>query len=426
MSPLLEVDVAVLGGGVAGTMAAVAAGRGGASVALVERYGFFGGNATAGAVAQFNSWQTANGRRVVAGLAQEVVDRLRAIGGAAAHEVFTMSTGHRMDRVPYSPELLKLVLDDMVADANVRPMLHCTLMSVACESGRIQELELLTRGGRQRLRPRVLIDASGDAEALRQAGARLLDLEAGEVLQPATLMFRFGPIDFDALGALDVGSLQRIAARGHAHGDLARPALHHARDPQTEEAWFNIGRLPVDATDPHALSLAEMEGRRQAWRAAHFLAREVPGCAKGRLLAFGTQLGVRETRRVMGEHVLSAADLVGCRPFEDAVAAGAYPIDIHAASGGGLEFRCLGPDDAYQIPLRSLTPVGLDNALVVGRCISATHEALAAIRVMSISMAMGHATGLAACLAASVHGEVRAVNLQVLRQRLRQEGALLE
>ena len=112
MTASLPADLVVCGGGVAGTMAAVAAGRAGARVLLVERYGFLGGNATAGAVAQFNSWQTAGGRRVVAGLADEVVQRLRTYGGAGAHEVFTMSTGHRMDRVSYAPEVLKLVLDD--------------------------------------------------------------------------------------------------------------------------------------------------------------------------------------------------------------------------------------------------------------------------------------------------------------------------
>jgi len=423
--PQQEVDVAVFGGGVAGTMAAVSAARAGCSVAIVERYGFFGGNATAGAVAQFNSWQTANGRAVVAGLASEVVDRLRHFGGAGAHEVFVMSTGHRMDRVPYSPELLKLVLDDMIVGCGATPMLHTSLIDVVTVGDRVTQLELLTRGGRRLLRPRVLIDASGDVEALRLAGASFLELEPGEALQPATMMFRFGPIDFDVLDAVGRAELEELAFRGHASGALARRALHHARDPQSQDAWFNIGRLPIDATDPHALSMAEIEGRKQAWRAARFLAAEVPGCAAGRLRAFGTQVGVRETRRVHGDHVLTAQELVSCHRFEDAIAAGAYPIDIHPAQGGGLDFRGLGPDDAYQIPLRSLLPLNLGNALVVGRGISATHEALAAIRVMTISMAVGQAAGLAASLAARAGGAVRRIDVQGLRLMLQGQGALL-
>src|SRR5690606_27458274 len=167
-------DVVVCGGGVAGTMAAVAAARHGASVVLVERYGFLGGNATAGAVAQFNSWQTANGRRVVAGLADEVVERLAAYGAARPHESFVMSTGHRMDRVEYAPEVLKLVLDDMVAQASVQPLLHASLLDAGCDGRRIATVRALTKGGLLTLHPRVLIDASGDIDALARAGARFL------------------------------------------------------------------------------------------------------------------------------------------------------------------------------------------------------------------------------------------------------------
>lgn len=132
----LSADVAVCGGGVAGTMAAIAAARRGASVVLVERYGFLGGNATAGAVAQFNSWQTGNGRRVVAGLADEVVSRLSKYGGAGVHHTFVMSTGHRMDRIEYAPEVLKLVLDEMVVEAGVRPLLHASILGVTCQDAR--------------------------------------------------------------------------------------------------------------------------------------------------------------------------------------------------------------------------------------------------------------------------------------------------
>jgi hypothetical protein len=429
-SHLIEADVAVCGGGVAGTMAAVAAARQGASVVLVERYGFLGGNATAGAVAQFNSWQTGNGRKVVAGLADEVVARLRLYGGARAHDRFVMSTGHRMDRVEYAPEVLKLVLDDMVAEAGVRPLLHASLLGVDCEGRRVDGLRVLTKGGVLRLRAGVLVDASGDMDALRQAGARFLELGDGEALQPATMMFRFGPIDFERFGALSKAQLSALAAQGYAQGGLARAALHSSRDPYSDDGWFNISRLGIDATDPMALGGAEIEGRRQAWKAAAFLAASVPGCEYGRLRAFATQVGVRETRRVEGEHVLSAAELLAPVQFADAIAAGAYPIDIHPAQGGALHYVPMGDDHAYQIPYRSLIPTTLDNALGVGRGISASHEALAAIRVMTISMAVGQAAGIAAAMAARAAGagmgaQVRAVPMPALREALVRGGAVL-
>lgn len=422
----MEVDVLVCGGGVAGAMAAVAAARGGARVMLLERYGFLGGNATAGAVAQFNSWQTANGRRVVAGLAQEVVDRLRDYGAAGEHQRFVMSTGHRMDRVEYAPEVLKLVLDDMVSDAGVQPLLHASLLDVAREGARITSVRVLTKSGVLDVRPGVLVDASGDMDAMQKAGASFLPLTEGEVLQPATMMFRFGPIDFAAFDALTPSAVAALARDGYAQGALARAALHVARDPYAPDGWFNISRLAIDATDALALGRAEIEGRRQAWRAAQYLRSRVPGCEQGRLLAFGTQVGVRETRRVEGVHVLTAEELLAPVQFEDAVAAGAYPIDIHPAAGGELEYAALGDDHAYQIPYRSLCPRGIDNALVAGRGISATHKAQAAIRVMTISMAVGQAVGTAAAMAAAEgQGAVQSVAPQALRKALESAGACL-
>jgi len=424
----IDTDVLVCGGGMAGVAAAVAAARGGARVVLMERYGFLGGNATAGAVAQFNSWQTANGRRVVAGVADEVVRRLRQYGGAGEHHTFVMSTGHRMDRVEYAPEILKLALDDIVSDAGVLPLFHASLLDVQCDGRHIATVRALTKSGVLDIRPRVLVDASGDIDALRRAGARFLDLEEGEALQPATLMFRFGPIDAAAFDAVSAEQRNALAKMGHERGELPRAALHSARDPLSGDAWFNIGRLGIDATDAMALGRAEIEGRQQAWRASQFLNSHVPGCANGRLLAFATQVGVRETRRVAGDHVLTADELRRPEPFADAIAAGAYPIDIHPASGGGLHYEELGEDHAYRIPFRSLVPEAFDNALVAGRGISATHAALAAIRVMTISMAVGQAAGSAAAMAALVEtprANVRGVDVGQLRETLLRDGAIL-
>jgi hypothetical protein len=153
----------------------------------------------------------------------------------------------------------------------------------------------------------------------------------------------------------------------------------------------------------------------------------VPGCEQGRLLAFATQVGVRETRRIRGDHVLTAEELLQPVAFEDAIAMGAYPIDIHPPSGAGLKYESFPADHAYQIPYRSLVPVGFDNALVAGRGISASHAALAAIRVMTISMAVGQAAGTAAAIACKQTNaaDVRAVPLMELQQALLDDGACL-
>lgn len=425
MTTDIVVDVLICGGGMAGTMAAIAAGRAGADTLLVERWGFLGGSATAAAVGQFVGWQTAAGRQVIRGIAEELVERLVACGASVGHTHFVMSTGHRMDQVPYDPERLKVVLDEMVTAAPARVLFHAMTLSVAAADRRVARVELLTKAGSIAIRPKAVIDASGDLDLLARAGASFLPLADGETLQPATMMFRFGPIDYERFGALSPEELQRLAKRGAEEGALARAALHQSRIPGTRDGWFNISRVSVDATDPLALSAAEMEGRRQAFAATAFLAANVPGCKDGRLVALAPQLGIRESRRVAGEYVLTADDLRSGRRFPDTIAAGAYPIDIHPAQGAGLNFETLGEDHSYEIPYRCLVPLGLDNVLVAGRGISASHDAHGATRVMPSAMATGQAAGSAAAMIAKSGASARNVPINALREELHRTGAYL-
>lgn len=427
MEPYLDTcaDVLVCGGGMAGTVAAVAAARAGARVLLVERWGFLGGSATAAAVGQFVGWETAAGRQVIQGLAEEVVERLERHGGSGGHTRFTMSTGHRMDQVSYDPERLKLVLDEMTTEAGVRPLFHATILDVARQGSAIATVTVLTKAGPLAIRPGFAIDASGDLDVMARAGATFLPLEPDEAPQPATMMFRFGPIDFGRFGALGAAELKDLCTRGVESGALARAALHQSRIPGTNDGWFNISRVNLDATDPFQLSAGEMEGRRQAFAAADFLSAHVPGCEGGRLIALAPQLGIRESRRVRGDFVLTPEDLRAERRFPDAIAVGAYPMDIHPAKGTGLHFETLGGDKSYEIPYRCLVPTGLDNALVAGRGISASHGAHASTRVMPTTMAIGQAAGTAAALACAGNGGARQVDPAVLRERLRRDGAYL-
>jgi hypothetical protein len=239
------------------------------------------------------------------------------------------------------------------------------------------------------------------------------------------MMFRFGPVDFARFGALTTAALQALARSGVEQGALARAALHCSRIPGTDDGWFNISRVSVDATDPFALSAAEMEGRRQAFAAAAYLAAAVAGCENGRLVTLASQLGIRESRRVRGAYVLSGEDLRSGRRFPDTVAVGAYPIDIHPAHGAGLRFETLGEDHQYEIPFRCLVPADLDNVLVAGRGISATHEAHASTRVMPNAMAIGQAAGTAAALSVRHRSAVHAVAVETLRDSLRNSGGYL-
>jgi hypothetical protein len=421
----VNIDVLVCGGGMAGSVAAIAAGRAGADTLLIERWGFLGGSATAAAVGQFVGWETEAGRRVIRGIAEEIVENLIARGASDGHSHFVMSTGHRMDQVSYDPETLKIVLDELLTQAPARLLFNAVVMSAGRTARSISEVTVLTKAGPIALRPKVVIDASGDLDVLARAGAEFLALEEGEMLQPATMMFRFGPIDYDVFNAIPVAQMQALARRGASEGRLARAALHQSRVAGTRDGWFNISRVSVDATDPFDLSRAEVEGRRQAFSAATFIREHVPGCADGRLIALAPQLGIRETRRIRGEYILAADDLRQGRRFSDVIALGAYPIDLHPAASAGLGFETLGQDHNYQIPYRAIVPAGFDNVLVAGRGISSTHEAHASTRVMPNTMAIGQAAGLAAAMIADGNIAAAAVPVERLQAKLREANAYL-
>jgi hypothetical protein len=424
MKPI-DCDVLVAGGGMAGTVAAIAAARQGARTLLFERHGFLGGAATAGAVGQFVGWETRAGRRVIAGLAEEIVQRLEAQGGSAGHGHFVMSTGHRMDRVEYDTEILKVVLDEMVQESGAKVLLHSQLAQVARRGRTITAATLLTKGGLIEASARLFIDSSGDLDLMARAGAPFLGLDEGESLQPATMMFRLGPIDFGAFDDMGAETKARLAARGVAEGALPRAALHCSRVPGTDDGWFNVTRLAIDAADPFALSDGERAGRRQALDAARFIVANVPGCSGARLVSFAPQLGIRETRRIAGLVTLGADDLRDGAEFVDTMALGAYPIDVHHTGDANITFEELGDDHVYALPYRIAVPQGLDNALVAGRGLSATHEAHGAIRVMPTAMAVAQAVGTAAALLSASNQPAVALDPATLREKLRAAGAIL-
>lgn len=419
-------DVLVAGGGMAGVCAAIASARAGASTVLLERIGFLGGAATAAAVVQFMGWKTAGGEQIIRGIAQEIADRLVAAGGSPGFDWFTMSTGLKMDRLEFDPEVLKLVLDEMVIEAGVVPLFHSWIAGVERNGPRITAVRAMTKSGEMIFQPRVVIDATGDLDVLQAAGCEMLPLEPGEELQPASLVFRMGPIDFDVFDALTLEEKAAITRRGVEQAGLGRFALHCNRAPGTNDGWFNVTRLSLDGADAFALSRAEIEGRRQAFAAARFIADSVPGCAQARLNALATHIGVRETRRLRGEVVVTEEDLRSGRVFPDAIGMSAFPIDMHHSGEHATTLERLGgATHRYTVPLRALIPVGCENALVAGRGVSATHMALAALRIMPTVMLMGHAAGLAAAHAARLGLPVSGVPFAAVRDDLLAAGTLL-
>jgi hypothetical protein len=445
-----ETDVLVVGGGPAGLGAAIAAADAGAQVVLAERYGFLGGNATAALVMPLMSFHTqaptagrkenasgatpllptdhGPGEAVVAGVLRRLLERLVSVGGAIAP---SLATGYV---VPFDPEWFKLVALELLDEAGVQFLFHAFASGVLPgNEGVIFE----TKSGPLAIRAKVIVDCSGDGDVAVAAGAPCEVGRADGLAQPMTLMFRVAQFQRAAFEAYvrdnpkewrGVHGLWALVRRATEEGnlDLPREDMLFFATPYESEVSVNSTRVTrVLGTDVWDLSYAEWRSRHQMRQIEAFLRKYVPGFEDSYVVQSGVQVGVRETRRVIGEYQLNAGDVLGARKFDDAIARGAYPVDIHNPKGSGTLLKRLPPGEAYDIPLRCLLPRNTERVLVAGRCISGTHEAHSSYRVMPIVMATGQAAGVCAAIASRRGCAPRDIPVGEVQRELLRQGASL-
>jgi len=431
---IATVDVAVVGAGSAGSTAAIAAARLGASVLLIDRLPFLGGTSTA-VLDTFYGFYTpgSNAHKVVGGIADDVVDALRGLGPVLERpNTYGAGTG-----VTYLAEHLKVAWESLVTQAGARPLLHAVVQDVNVRDGRAESLVVATRGGLAQVGARVFVDASGDADLCAFAG---FGFETAGELDPAqtlTTTFRMVNVDHDRRRTLTKASFHALMAEAAESGayDLPRrEGSDHITPIEGMTATIMTrldsydraadGRI-VNATDPWFLTEVEIAGRRQALEYVRFLVDRVPGYERASLVALGTQIGVRETRRVYGDYRVTRADVLSARSFDDAVGLCGAPIEDHH---GGIDtaWEYLPEGQAVGIPYRSLVVRDAANVLVAGRCFSATHDAHASVRSMAQCMAMGQAAGTAAAMAVAAARDPRDLSTDAIRDRLRRDGAILE
>ncbi|MGH2943004.1 MAG: FAD-dependent oxidoreductase, partial [Solirubrobacteraceae bacterium] len=423
--------------------------RAGAEVVLVERFGFLGGNATAALVMPLMSFHNeiraardqpgdvrllpddhGPGEPVVAGPLSDLLNRLFATGGAVPP---TQETGYT---VPFDPECYKLATLDLLDDWGVRFLFHAFASGVVgadAAGGVVFE----TKSGPIVLDGHAIVDCTGDGDVAAAAGAQYdVGRESDGLTQPMTLMFRM--VEFERSRFAEyvtahpeqwrgVHGLWKLVAQAEAAGelDLPREDILFFATPHAHEVSVNSTRVPGLGHDVWDLTRAEVHSRRQMRQIDAFLRTRVPGFEHAYNAQSGVSVGVRETRRIRGGYVLTGEDVLRARAFDDAIARGSYPIDIHSPEGKGTVLTRLPLSGAYDIPLRCLLPHGLRRLLVAGRCISGTHEAHSSYRVTPIAMATGHAAGVCAALAARAGVAPYEVGAREVQRELLRQGASL-
>jgi hypothetical protein len=415
-----EVDIVVVGGGMAGVGAAVAAGRMGCSTLLVEYYGCLGGNGTNGMVNNFCGYSSSSGPgkpafQIVKGIGDEILANLFARKGNPSRT----STS-------FNPEILKMVLDDMMAEAKVELLYFTQMVDPIIDRRTIKGIVIQNKGGRQAIMAKRVLDCSGDGDVCASADVpfELGDGNGGFLAcDNAFHIINVGTYSSSALNT----AIGAAIARGDAR--ITRPTAIIMNVNIPGAYWVNWAGIPaqVNGVDPFQLSKAAIDGRKVADGLVSFLKEKVPGFENAAVIDEAPKMGLRETRRILGDYQLTESDVLNGEKAHDGIGACAWPIEIvnpNPLLGRSFE-NLISPQDFYLIPYRCLVPQKIENLLMAGRFASFSHRAQASARVMGPAVVMGHAIGVAAALSLRHNVTPRKLDVPLLQKELRNQGAFL-
>ncbi|MBR6726838.1 MAG: FAD-dependent oxidoreductase [Clostridia bacterium] len=392
-------DIVVCGGGPAGFVAAISAARCGRRVALIERYGFVGGTATAGYVVPISGFYF-KGERVVGGIAWELVERLKRLDAALVE----LPHGH----ISVNVEYYKLIAMEMLLEAGVELYTNSYLIDVEMDGGRVSRVIFASKNGKEALDADCFIDATGDGDLCHLSGVPML--ESSGAVQPISLCFVLTGVDTDTELLRDCIHHDGKNGRRSCNQTIRDYLLSCAEresDLQFGGPWYNVllkgdslavnmTRACADATDRAAYTVAEIRLRKDMFRLVELLRQKYPEFRQCEIVASGVNAGVRESRHIKGVHTMSLSDVTEGTAFDCPVAHCAHPMDIHAAKGAGQQLTQL-KTDCY-VPHEALVAKGFPNLIAAGRCISAEREPYASLRVQATCMSIGEAAGLMADL----------------------------
>ncbi len=427
-----DYEVVVVGGGPAGIAAAIAAGRSGRSTICIERYGFCGGAGTAAGLSTFCGLHAViHGKheQVVHGIADDILARLRRMDGLNEPH---LTIQNQILAQAYDISAFKIAADELLAEANVHVLFHAFATgAVMAAEDRIEAVLVETKSGRFAIRGKVFIDGSGDGDLAAWAGVPYeVGDGLGNMLYPST-MFRINGVDPVKAGRAWelVPKLMEDAERRGRTFPRKKPIVRPQRNPIEWRANLTQIKNPdgtaVSGIDARELSYGEIEGRKQCWDVFQFIKETTPGFDRAYIVEIAPQIGIRETRRVQGEYVLTEKDILGCRDFPDTIGVQGWPVEAHIKGDVKFVFAPRDSRGFNEIPYRIIVPLKVDNLLVAGRCASMSHEGQSSARVSGPCFVMGQAAGTAAALALQSNVAPRALDVAELQRRLRAAGANL-
>ena len=461
MADRSNVDVLVVGAGMAGVCAAIAAARGGARTVLTDRYAFLGGNATAGLLGNFLTFHNMKGEQICDGIPQEIVDELIKLGGAFPEGHLHNAYGNSYSVTPQDGEVLKLVNQKLCLEAGVDLVLNTYTIGPVMDGDRVAGARIVNKSGESEIRAQVVIDASGDADIAAQAGAPFhLGDEEGKMMS-ISLFSRMGNVDLDRhiqhvkenpynfmLGEDPyIGkSREEIAAGLRSHKDYplvtgyyesvklaqSRGEFH----PNRQRVVFSITTIPgvvtINSTsmlgysgiDNDDLNQVAIEGREQVFKVRDFYRKYAPGFEECYVVDSASAIGVRETRRIIGEETLTDDDCIDARKGPRDIGQGAYCLDVHQPTGV-IEHKHVRDGESYGIPYGVMIPLKIENCIVAGRPVSSDRFANGSVRNQAHIMTIGQAAGTAAAMCAERRTTPRELPVEPLREKLRQDGAVV-
>lgn len=405
-------DLIVAGGGISGVAAAVSAAREGMDVLLVERDGCLGGAMANMLVFPFmkHSMPTDDGVKLLSdGIFTEMRQRKDAYNDP-------------------SWECFKFVFDDMVAEAGVDVLFHATVFDVRTEGRTVKGIRAVTKSGVLEFEADFFVDCTGDGDIMALAGCDFqMGRESDGLCQPMTTCFRIAGVDKELYREEKAALIEKYQQL-QAEGKIQNPREDILVFWGQGDGIMHLNTTRVVKHDPvnvFDVSRAEMTARRQVWEMVQFLKENSQSCKNCYIVSIATHIGIRESRKLRGVHILTTDEVKNCVEFPDTIALGNYMIDIHNPSGTGTYRHHFEPGQFYRIPYRSLLPKEYDNLLVAGRCLSAQHEAHSAVRILPICACMGQAAGTALAIAKKTGTNAHTVDIPTLRSKLRDKGAAL-